>query len=641
MQYLDLTGLQALWTKIKAGDAAAKTTVENAAYTSGTTDAYVTVAGTALTGSGQDGHTNYVVTLHNAASSKDVADAKDALYGGEGVPSSNALTLTSLNTAISNAQSAGAVTVTEVTTGLDAGVLKAYQFSQNSSVIGTVNIPKDFLVKSGEVREIAAAEATQDLPTGTKVLDFVVNTVGGDETASHILIPVTDLVDVYTGGNGINVSNSNVISAVVDSANDNEFLSVSSNGLKVSGVSSAISTAAAGVVGANTDAASANTVYGAKAYADAAVANKNVSASGDTYVSASASNNVVTVAATADTIASLGRADSALQGVDTTQKGSNVKVTLGTSGKNVTVAVDETALASALGNKADKVASATSGHFAGLDSNGNLTDSGYNASSFQTAGSYKTTQTAVSDPTASGNATSFIDTISQNTNGEITVTKKTIPTVTASVSGAGGNAGLMTAAQAEALAAIDYSGKADKVASATSGNFAGLDGNGNLTDSGKKAADFDAAGAAATVQTTLIGASTDAASADTINGAKKYADSLASNYDGAGSAAAVLGDSDDTATDMTVYGVKAALDAALGNGGSVATQISTAVGNLDSSLLSSGTDDATHNVVVATAAENTVNKVLASVVVENGIITSGTAVTIEPIPAATLDTVLV
>ena len=37
---------------------------------------------------------------------------------------------------------------------------------------------------------------------------------------------------------------------------------------------------------------------------------------------------------------------------------------------------------------------------------------------------------------------------------------------------------------------VDISGKADKVSGATSGNFAGLDGNGNLTDSGKKAADF-------------------------------------------------------------------------------------------------------------------------------------------------------
>ena len=36
----------------------------------------------------------------------------------------------------------------------------------------------------------------------------------------------------------------------------------------------------------------------------------------------------------------------------------------------------------------------------------------------------------------------------------------------------------------------DITGKADKVASATNGNFAGLDANGNLTDSGSKAADF-------------------------------------------------------------------------------------------------------------------------------------------------------
>lgn len=39
----------------------------------------------------------------------------------------------------------------------------------------------------------------------------------------------------------------------------------------------------------------------------------------------------------------------------------------------------------------------------------------------------------------------------------------------------------------------DISGKADKVSSATNGNFAGLDSNGNLTDSGKKAGDFQTA----------------------------------------------------------------------------------------------------------------------------------------------------
>ncbi|MBQ9526254.1 MAG: hypothetical protein IJR68_01475 [Fretibacterium sp.] len=40
---------------------------------------------------------------------------------------------------------------------------------------------------------------------------------------------------------------------------------------------------------------------------------------------------------------------------------------------------------------------------------------------------------------------------------------------------------------------FDFSGFAEKVSSATSGNFAGLDANGNLTDSGSKAADFVAA----------------------------------------------------------------------------------------------------------------------------------------------------
>lgn len=38
----------------------------------------------------------------------------------------------------------------------------------------------------------------------------------------------------------------------------------------------------------------------------------------------------------------------------------------------------------------------------------------------------KTLQTAVTSPTASGNATAFIDTISQDTNGKITVTKKNV-----------------------------------------------------------------------------------------------------------------------------------------------------------------------------------------------------------------------
>ncbi|MCL2748459.1 MAG: hypothetical protein FWE50_00060 [Alphaproteobacteria bacterium] len=58
------------------------------------------------------------------------------------------------------------------------------------------------------------------------------------------------------------------------------------------------------------------------------------------------------------------------------------------------------------------------------------------------------------------------------------------------------------------------SGKADKVASATAGHFAGLDSDGNLTDSGFSSSSFDAAGAAAIA----------------LSDAKLYADGLAADY---------------------------------------------------------------------------------------------------------------
>lgn len=53
------------------------------------------------------------------------------------------------------------------------------------------------------------------------------------------------------------------------------------------------------------------------------------------------------------------------------------------------------------------------------------------------------------------------------------------------------------------LKAGDISGKADKVSDATSGNFAGLDANGNLTDSGKKASDFATSAQGSTADSAL------------------------------------------------------------------------------------------------------------------------------------------
>lgn len=85
----------------------------------------------------------------------------------------------------------------------------------------------------------------------------------------------------------------------------------------------------------------------------------------------------------------------------------------------------------------------------------------------------------------------YVTSVSE-TDGVIAVTKGTKGSI------ASGDTGLVDGGTV--YTAIDgaVSGKADKVSSATSGNFAGLDANGNLTDSGSKASDFATATALST-----------------------------------------------------------------------------------------------------------------------------------------------
>lgn len=87
-------------------------------------------------------------------------------------------------------------------------------------------------------------------------------------------------------------------------------------------------------------------------------------------------------------------------------------------------------------------------------------------------GSYKVKQTAVASPSASGNTTSFIDTISQDTNGKITATKKTVTTVTQSA------AGLMSAEDKKKLDGIAAG------ATANTGDITGVTAGKGLTGGG-------------------------------------------------------------------------------------------------------------------------------------------------------------
>jgi len=365
MQFLDLTGLRELWAKIKAGDAKATTTVQG--QSADGTKAYVSAEGTAMSGEGQDGHTNYVITLHNAASSADVAAAKQELYGGSSIPAENPLTLTDLDRRIDDLETGSSVEITEAAGSGD--VFKSYTFTQNGNNIGVINIPKDFLVKSGKVREATATDTGFNV--GTKILDFTVNSMDGQGSESHILIAVSDLVDTYTGGNGINVSSANVISAVVDSTSE-DFLTVGTNGLKLAGVQSAIDTAKAEVLGASTDAASANTVYGAKAYADSLAGNYATAAQGAladsaiqsvsgesgaalnnadlVKVAASTTDKAVTITSTVQTQA-VSTADAST--ADGLAMASDVKsyVDTAVSGKNVDAEGDSLVSASAANNK--------------------------------------------------------------------------------------------------------------------------------------------------------------------------------------------------------------------------------------------------------------------------------------------------
>lgn len=125
-----------------------------------------------------------------------------------------------------------------------SGYAASYKFTMDGTQVGeTINIPKDFLVKSATIETCATADSpVAGLAVGDKYIDFVVNSVDNDDTASHIYLPVQDLVDIYTAGNGINVSAGNEISLAIDSTNANG-LAVTSAGLKI-GVASASATGA-------------------------------------------------------------------------------------------------------------------------------------------------------------------------------------------------------------------------------------------------------------------------------------------------------------------------------------------------------------------------------------------------------------
>ena len=124
-------------------------------------------------------------------------------------------------------------TITKQATA-DTGFFATYQLFKNATAVGDkINVPKDYLVKSASIETVTTAnQPYSGAVVGDKYIDFVVNVKEGTATSEHIYLPVNELVDVYTAGNGIDLSNTNAFSVKINNNSANG-LSATSAGLQM------------------------------------------------------------------------------------------------------------------------------------------------------------------------------------------------------------------------------------------------------------------------------------------------------------------------------------------------------------------------------------------------------------------------
>ena len=112
------------------------------------------------------------------------------------------------------------------------GYIATYQLQKDGTQVGAnIDIPKDYLVKSAEIKVSTGDGDPSGFPAGIKYIDFIINThdtASGTGTESHIYLDVQSLVDTYKAGNGIEISGTNEISTKVIEANG---LSVGASGI--------------------------------------------------------------------------------------------------------------------------------------------------------------------------------------------------------------------------------------------------------------------------------------------------------------------------------------------------------------------------------------------------------------------------
>lgn len=193
MQYLDLLGLQQLWTSAKA-KFATKGTLAN----SGITDGYSSI------------ETGTVVPIRNLEN----GILADIITGSDNhklktqyvtVDAAGGLATTSYVDTKVGAVKVPAYTLTKSTSTDYAAV---YHLQKDGANVGeAINIPKDMVVESGKVVWGSYADGTFTPATDKKNATPYIELTLANSTANKIYIAVADLVNEHKAGTGIEITN--------------------------------------------------------------------------------------------------------------------------------------------------------------------------------------------------------------------------------------------------------------------------------------------------------------------------------------------------------------------------------------------------------------------------------------------------
>lgn len=147
-------------------------------------------------------------TANNAATKTELQEAVDELIGEySDATDDNSISLRGLKTYIDNETEMLAVTV--VKEGDEYRIYQDDGLHSSATLVGTINVPKDMVVESGEILDV----------NGVKTLRLQLA-----NTDSYVDIAVSDLVDAYTAAQNaaevqLAISGNNVISATIVAVN--------------------------------------------------------------------------------------------------------------------------------------------------------------------------------------------------------------------------------------------------------------------------------------------------------------------------------------------------------------------------------------------------------------------------------------